>query len=158
MDDDRVGSRIGAAQAGDLAGAWLSRNNIVGSNYERSVGRQQRGAELWQRQPLEVDDVGAARCAAVAQHLWKLGCEPRSGAQFRTRLPTQHPAEALIYSITLCSSDIAVAERAATERYVGARACQRRAKRTVVRRRVSRRVDDMNTHWGAQYELWPKSI
>jgi hypothetical protein len=93
-----------------------------------------------------VDDVCAARCAPVAQHLGNLSSEPRSGAHFRTRLATKHPAEALIYSISVGESDIAVAERAATESYVSARACQRRAKRTVVRRRVSRRVDDMNAH------------
>ena len=146
VDDDGVSAAVGAAQAGDLPRAWLTRNNIVGGDHERAVARQQRGSDLRQRQPLEVHDVSLPCGAAVAEHLGNLCCEPRSRAQLRARLPAQHAPEALVNAISVSNGNGAVAERPTTERYVRARACQRSAKRTVVRRRVSRRVDDMNTH------------
>ena len=101
-----------------------------------------------QREPLQVNDVGLAlRRGAVPQHVVRV--PSAAGNRADAAREVLGPAvEALVERVPDGFRDLAVGEASGDERDVEtADACERRAQRMVVRRRVRGWIDDVDPEW-----------
>ena len=153
VHDDGVEALIQTPLGGELARARLAREDIVGREHERSppaglgmASRKQMPVDVLDREPLKVHDVRRARGAAVAKHvrdvLGELGDTLSSGARGEAR----RAVEQLAPAIPLGGRHRAVGEAAREQ--LDLRPCrrQRAAQGMVVRWRVGRGIDDVDTH------------
>jgi len=149
--DDGVEALIERPLCGATAGAALARKHVVRGQHERTPARQEPRVELLDGEPLEVHDVGGARGAAVAQHVGDVLGELERATRAlgdgaaAGNVPTG-AVERVDAAVVAGGRDGAIGEAAGDELDVGAGGGERGAQRVVVRRRVGRRVDDVDAH------------
>jgi hypothetical protein len=153
VDDERIKTVIQAPLGRALSAARLAREDVVRSQHERAAGtvrraawRQQAAVELLDGEPLEVNDVGGARRAAVAEHVWDVLGELGQAARACARRKAGGRVEELVALVSRRLRDRAVGEAARVQLDIRARRRQSAAESMVVGRRVGRWINDMDAH------------
>ena len=145
MDDDRVHPPVQPSLRGRLAGARLTREQIVAGQHERARG-QKRAVEPLHVEPLEVRDVGVAAQAAVAEHVRNVLEQLARLPHPRAGSPAGMPVEVLAHLVARGSRDLPVGETAREEPHGRPGPRERGGERVVVRWRERRRVEDVDAH------------
>src|SRR4051795_11429891 len=130
-----VGGRRGGG------GGRLARQHVVGGQHERMDRRKQVDVERLDGQPLEMDDIGAAGHAPIAQHVGHVLGELGGKARARSGRARRPAVEALVDGVAVGPRNRAVGKAAGDERDVGPGARERGGQRPVVGRRKGGGVD-----------------
>ncbi len=158
MHDHGVEVLVQPPLSGQLPRPRLARQHVVGGEHELGARscrgglspRQQVNIEWLHGQPLEVHHVGRARGAPVAQHVRHVlkQLQRLAGARTPARYAAAvgEPVEELAPLIPRGRRYRSVGEAAREQLHLGAGRRQRAAQRVVIRRRVSRGVDDVDAH------------
>src|SRR4051794_4160735 len=147
VHDHGVHPPVEARLRGELAGARLAREHVVSGEHTRTP-RQQDAVQVLHRQPLEVHDIRGPGGARVAQHVGYVLGEPRGATTTRRGPAVERLADADAGRVR----HVSVAERARPQLHVRPRSGECRGERPVVRRRVGRRIDQVDAHGASDYD------